>query len=55
MVLYTEEQLRKAWIEHLISMYLLETESGLDTGNYPELEEFRVMFEEEMEANPELI
>lgn len=55
MVLYTEEQLRKAWIEHLISMYLMETESGLDIGNYPELEEFREIFEQEMEDNPELI
>lgn len=55
MVLYTEDQLRKAWIEHLISIYLVETEQNIELGEYPELEEFRELFEKEMEENPEYL
>jgi len=51
MVLYTEEQLRKAYINHLIELKETEEELNMDLGPYPELEDFRTIFEEEMENN----
>lgn len=54
MVLYTEDQLHKAWVEHLISLYLVETEQNIELGNYPDIEEFREIFEQELEENPEV-
>ena len=53
MVLYTENELRRSWVEHLITLYLMETENGVDFAEYPDLEEFREIFEEEHENNPE--
>lgn len=55
MVLYTEDQLRRAWISHLISLYLVETEQSIELGEYPDLEDFREIFEQELEENPEAI
>lgn len=55
MVLYTEDQLRRAWVGHLIELYQLEDENGFLFAEYPDLEEFREIFEEELEANPDLI
>ena len=51
MVLYTEEQLKKSWISYLLDLKELEETYGFDLGPYPELEDFRVIFEEEMSSN----
>lgn len=51
MVLYTEEQLRKAWINYLLELKSVEEELNMDLGPYPEIEDFRPIFEEEMESN----
>lgn len=51
MVLYTEEQLKKAWIKYLLELKEVEEELNMDLGPYPELEDFRTIFEEEMESN----
>jgi hypothetical protein len=50
MVLYTEEQLQQAYIKFLLDLHDLEKE-GMDMGKYPTIEEFRLIFEEEYEAN----
>jgi len=55
MVLYTEDQLRRAWVGHLIDLYTMEEEMGSLFAEYPDMEEFRVIYEEELEANPDLI
>lgn len=55
MVLYTEDQLRRAWIEHLINLYMLETDMGVDFEEYPDLEDFRELFEQELSDNPDMI
>jgi len=51
MVLYTEEQLKKSWINYLLDLKQLEEEHDFDLGPYPDLEEFRVIYEEEMSSN----
>lgn len=47
MILYTEEQLQIAYVKYIRELYTLK-ETGLDLG-IPSLEEFRPMFEEQME------
>jgi len=47
MILYTEEQLQIAYVKYVRELYTLK-ETGLDLG-IPSLEEFRPMFEEQME------
>lgn len=47
MVLYTEEQLKKAWINYLLELKELEENCDIDLGPYPDLEDFRVIYEEE--------
>ena len=49
MVLYTEAQLKKAYDIFIKSLNYL-TEDGFDMGQKPDLEEFRIIFEEEHEA-----
>lgn len=50
MVLYTEAELQKAYLKFLITLYDVENE-GIEVGDYPSYEEFRVIFEEEMSSN----
>tara|TARA_B100000900_G_C20555094_1_gene706430 strand:+ start:290 stop:502 length:213 start_codon:yes stop_codon:yes gene_type:complete len=47
MILYTEEQLQIAYVKYVRELYTLK-ETGLDLG-IPSLEEFRPMYEEQME------
>ena len=47
MILYTEEQLQVAYVKYVRELYTLK-ETGLDLG-IPSLEEFRPMYEEQME------
>ena len=47
MILYTEEQLKIAYIQYVRELYTLK-ETGLDIG-IPSLEEFRSIYEEAME------
>ena len=49
MIQYTEEDLRKAWLKFLFELYDLEKE-GYDFGDWPDMEMFREMFEQELET-----
>ena len=44
------EGLRKEYIEYLFLLYDLETEDGLDLGQWPSYEEFLVIREEEADS-----
>lgn len=48
---YTEAEFRKAYIVYLIMLYELESESGVDLGEYPTAEQFRQIFEQERTAS----
>ena len=50
MPLHTEKQLWTMYVKHMIHLYILEMEEGLDLGDYPTYEDFLVMYKEEMES-----
>jgi len=50
-MLYTEAEFRKAYIVYLIMLYELESESGIDLGEYPSAEQFRFIYEQERNAS----
>tara|TARA_A200000159_G_scaffold66912_2_gene61921 strand:- start:4784 stop:4945 length:162 start_codon:yes stop_codon:yes gene_type:complete len=50
MALLTEAELRTMYVKHMIHLYILEIEEGLDLGDYPTYEDFLIMYREEMDS-----
>ena len=50
MALHTEAQLRTMYVKHMISLYILELEEGLDLGDYPTYEDFLIMYRDEIDS-----
>lgn len=45
-----EAEFRKAYVVYLIMLYELEHETGFDLGEYPSIEQFKLIYEEERDS-----